>query len=545
MISPDARSCDGIRIRFDRCGAAPLCPTPLLLPLQDYNCDAWCFEVLETYRRILFVGVLPLLGHGAAVACLGCGLAVVSMVSYRELAPFHDAWTNSIAVIGQYAIFFTFLGAVGLKLRITHRIGLSSTAMGCILLFVNCTILALAAWVTRQRYLWDQKHRAQGVGQVSIEWACGMPPQKFAAALRLVQETLVPAADVMVYHFVAMDKARTALSRGIVASASGIGVLFSLKPHHMLSAAEMDVLRRLQGSQSELASEYEVMLVCTVPAHMLEQVPLWAHSLAFKSKQAAEQDHGSQGCDVEECARATPADLVSLIWLRTLPEAVLRQMRPDHMQLELTFSPPVSSTTQAASKLLSSARSASPGLWHDSPSSPVQGRRSCALPIMPPNVILRAYQVHTKSSLARGAISWLDLEQSTSGTLSGLQKNSAPPPTRAPPARNALAPGAEALGGPIAVYQPRTFLGYYRRMRHLRERYSGESASVLFHYTRPELAPLILQGAGLEWFDESLHGWTDGCEEECIFSLTCIQCTCGCKNSTWSTEREMVMMAGG
>ncbi len=49
--------------------------------------DRW-YEVAEMYRRILFIGILPLLGTGALRASLGCLLSIVAAFCAREASPF-------------------------------------------------------------------------------------------------------------------------------------------------------------------------------------------------------------------------------------------------------------------------------------------------------------------------------------------------------------------------------------------------------------------------------------------------------------------------
>ena len=56
---------------------------------QDYKCERWYFEVVDMYRRIVFLGVIPLLGSDApARAYAGATLALVSTVFFRELTPY-------------------------------------------------------------------------------------------------------------------------------------------------------------------------------------------------------------------------------------------------------------------------------------------------------------------------------------------------------------------------------------------------------------------------------------------------------------------------
>jgi hypothetical protein len=85
---------------------------------KDYKGDKWWFEVAEMYRRIIFIGVLPLLTPNTSKrASVGCMFAIMSLVYFREEFPFRVAFTNTIACIAQVNSRHWFL-----SIRIlTHR----------------------------------------------------------------------------------------------------------------------------------------------------------------------------------------------------------------------------------------------------------------------------------------------------------------------------------------------------------------------------------------------------------------------------------------
>ena len=74
----------------------------------DYEPSQWYFEVVEMYRRILFIGVLPLLGDGALRASLGCFLAIIAAIFVRESSPFIRNTTNVLLIIAQYQVRHSF-----------------------------------------------------------------------------------------------------------------------------------------------------------------------------------------------------------------------------------------------------------------------------------------------------------------------------------------------------------------------------------------------------------------------------------------------------
>ena len=63
---------------------------------MDYLPSCWAFECAEMQRRILFIGVLPLLGDGAFRACVGLFISIVAAVFIRETSPFIRDTTKSV-----------------------------------------------------------------------------------------------------------------------------------------------------------------------------------------------------------------------------------------------------------------------------------------------------------------------------------------------------------------------------------------------------------------------------------------------------------------
>jgi hypothetical protein len=81
---------------------------PLKFLFKDYKCNKWWFEVSDMYRRIIFVGVLPLVSSVAATrASFGCILSIISLVYFREEAPYRFESTNALAYVAQvdYTMF--------------------------------------------------------------------------------------------------------------------------------------------------------------------------------------------------------------------------------------------------------------------------------------------------------------------------------------------------------------------------------------------------------------------------------------------------------
>ena len=61
------------------------------------------------YRRILFVGIVPLMSRKNLMrGAVGMGFSLVSMVCYREVMPFRIDTTNALAYVAQVVVFLTY-----------------------------------------------------------------------------------------------------------------------------------------------------------------------------------------------------------------------------------------------------------------------------------------------------------------------------------------------------------------------------------------------------------------------------------------------------
>ena len=67
---------------------------PLSFLFTAYRSDRWYFDVLDMWRRIVMVGLLPF-GPVLLRPIIGSGLAALSIVVFVEAQPYHDAATVS------------------------------------------------------------------------------------------------------------------------------------------------------------------------------------------------------------------------------------------------------------------------------------------------------------------------------------------------------------------------------------------------------------------------------------------------------------------
>jgi hypothetical protein len=76
---------------------------------SPYQPRFYYWEALELYRRVTFVGVLPLLSSkGVRRAAIGMLLSIISLAVYGELEPFQLKSNRVLARSAQYTVFMTF-----------------------------------------------------------------------------------------------------------------------------------------------------------------------------------------------------------------------------------------------------------------------------------------------------------------------------------------------------------------------------------------------------------------------------------------------------
>jgi len=120
---------------------------------KDYKGDKWWFEVAEMYRRIMFIGVLPLFTPSSSKrASVGCMFAILSFVYFREEEPFRVKFTNKIACIAQMTILLTFYTALSIDTGVVIDFGMGDFGIGLFLIMINLLVFLLVIMLTWIRY---------------------------------------------------------------------------------------------------------------------------------------------------------------------------------------------------------------------------------------------------------------------------------------------------------------------------------------------------------------------------------------------------------
>ena len=142
---------------------------------KEYEPQAWYYEVIDMYRRITFIAIVPLIGGGEseAGAIVGCMISIFFIASLREIAPFkRKTSSNGLLVLSSYIIWFTFFVCIIIVSGAYKRIGVSLHFLGVALL-LNAALAPLAviySWMVGLRAeragLKDAKEREVSISMV-------------------------------------------------------------------------------------------------------------------------------------------------------------------------------------------------------------------------------------------------------------------------------------------------------------------------------------------------------------------------------------------
>jgi len=261
---------------------------PLRFLFDSYRCDRWWFEVAEMYRRIAFVSVIPLTSSVTATrASLGCVLAMVSMLYYREERPFRTKFTNFIAYLAQAAILFTFYAALSIETGVMIDFGLKDLGMGIFLMVTSASILGLALFlgVTRLQEERDIKAKKH-MKAIHVEWAVGFSANKFATTFDTIHHGVVPASHSLVFHYTSLHGARKTLKSGIPAHSAHVGVLVTFRRPHELTDKDIALFKAAASfppyPNSLAPKPFEAVLALSLPSRLLHPLPKHADDACLR-----------------------------------------------------------------------------------------------------------------------------------------------------------------------------------------------------------------------------------------------------------------------
>jgi len=220
------------------------CFSPLLVMNQCSELDVWCaqahyyFETIEMWRRIFFIGIVPLLSTKAVRrSAIGFFCSLLSYIFYREVEPFQRRSTNVVAYVAQFSILMTYGAALVIETDLSH--GMSDGVLGTILVFTNLAVIGLALWLGYSRYRLEvARELAAKQNQAQrVEWAVGFSDEKFSTTFEAIDKNIVPASHAMLFWYGPLEAAQRALASGVPATdALGGGVALTLHRPHELDA---------------------------------------------------------------------------------------------------------------------------------------------------------------------------------------------------------------------------------------------------------------------------------------------------------------------
>ena len=123
---------------------------------EDYQPKFYYWEALEIYRRVFFVGIVPLISPDSSRrAAFGLFAAICSAVCFRELEPFRAPIANLLSHVAQYVIMLNYGAALCISTGVSDN--LNPLVFGLILVVVNLVVIGLALYSGVMRHNEEMK----------------------------------------------------------------------------------------------------------------------------------------------------------------------------------------------------------------------------------------------------------------------------------------------------------------------------------------------------------------------------------------------------
>jgi len=121
-----------------------------------YQPTFYYWEAVEVYRRVFFVGIVPLISSNSSRrAAFGLFAAICSAVSFRELEPFRVPIANLLSHVAQYVIILNYGAALCISTGVSDN--LNPLIFGLILVIVNLVVVGLAFYSGAKRQAEEMK----------------------------------------------------------------------------------------------------------------------------------------------------------------------------------------------------------------------------------------------------------------------------------------------------------------------------------------------------------------------------------------------------
>ena len=123
---------------------------------MEYQPKFYYWEALEIYRRVFFVGIVPLISpKSSRRAAFGLFAAICSAVSLRELEPFRVPIANLLSHVAQYVIMLNYGAALCISTGVSDN--LDPLLFGLVLVVVNLVVVGLALYSGAKRHAEEMK----------------------------------------------------------------------------------------------------------------------------------------------------------------------------------------------------------------------------------------------------------------------------------------------------------------------------------------------------------------------------------------------------
>jgi len=193
---------------------------------NDTSLGRWYFEVIDLYRRVLFTGVLPLLSKDPAIrAYIGCLLAFISIIYFREQLPYRTGFTNIIGVVAQYLILIVFLAALMIQTNTRELFQFTDFSFGVFMVGVNCFMFFLVLLGGYLRYK-STELEEDDLEDLLIEFDIN----KFKMDVESMKNK-IPKTHDLVYYYTSLHEAKTILRSDGIPALKLNPSLTSLTPH--------------------------------------------------------------------------------------------------------------------------------------------------------------------------------------------------------------------------------------------------------------------------------------------------------------------------
>jgi hypothetical protein len=173
------------------------------------------------YRRIIFLGVLPLLGSDSVGrAYAGIALSLVSCIYFRETTPFRVPFTNFLGVVSQYVILLAYMAALLLTTDSLGVFGLSDFVLGILLCATNVFIMLVAIHIGHMKYkqLHAEKNAQLLTKTIKIEQAARFSATKFNTTFEYVMLRSVSPSHMLCFHYTSRKEATNIVANGRISA---------------------------------------------------------------------------------------------------------------------------------------------------------------------------------------------------------------------------------------------------------------------------------------------------------------------------------------